>query len=247
MSDDSAAPVLSLIYAPGARPDVAAVREAGAQAGGAGFTISHEATGTGECWAELLTGGLTFDCHGLAPGQSAPAPPAATLLGLASAPEGEALSLQPGPHIAAGAALPPVLRGLLGVAIALARLPQVRAVCWHPSACAMEPGYFIRIAEDWLGGGPFPALGLIALHRQDSGLLVSTGLAFFTGQELAIDPDRRWQPTDMAQLAIRLIDDLIAVGTVTEPRAFTFPEHPAVLAIPVERGTVLRVRRQHAD
>ena len=248
MTGETSPALLSLIFATGQRPSAAALREAGSRPDGIGFAITHQAEEPGATWAELLASGLTFDCHGLAPGGASTRPPGETLLGLTSEPEGEAISLAPGPHIADGAALQPVLRMLLALALDLARLPGVQAVCWHPAASAMEPGYFIRIAEDWLGGGPFPGLGLIAVRRQKSGGLATQGLAFFVGQELAIEPDKSFKPADIAQLAVRLIDELIQLGPVSEPREFALPGSPAVLAIPIEQGRILRVvRRQHAN
>ncbi len=137
--------------------------------------------------AELLVQGLTFDCVGLAPGDSAASPEQGALLGLKQFPAGEALSLQPGPHIAAGAALLPVTQALLGLGAALARLPGVLAVCWHPAQAWMEPDYFQTIASDWIKGGAFPALGLATLHPLPDGGFRSHGLAFFIGQELRLE------------------------------------------------------------
>lgn len=248
MTGSTSPALLSLIFGAGQRPDIAALREAGSRPDAAGFVVTHQVEELRREWAELLASGLTFDCCGLAPGTASATPPAETLLGLSIEPEGEAISLAPGPHIADGAALPPVLRMLLALAVDLARLPGVLAICWHPAKSAMEPAYFIRIAEDWLGGGPFPGLGLTVLKRQQSGGLTTQGLAFFVGQELAIEPDKGFKPAEMAQLAVRLINELMQLGPVSEPREFALPGSPAVLAIPIEQGRILRVvRRQHAD
>lgn len=200
MSSPSSPALLSLVFAPGMRPAAAMLGEAGADAAANGFAVTLEANAEDGDWAELLASGLTFDCHGIAPGPAAPLPPTGTLLGLTAAPTGEAITLQPGPHIASGAALLPVVRVLLALAADIARLPGVLALYWHPAACWMAPEYFIRIASDWLGGGAFPALGLTALTREPDGGLTSKGLAFFAGQELALSPELDLPPEAFAAL-----------------------------------------------
>ncbi len=242
MTNSSNQLLLSLVFAPGTRPDVALLRRSGA--GGAdGFAVTLEAVDEQDHWAELLASGLTFDCHGLAPGSAPDLFVAATLLGLASAPLGEAIALQPGPHIASGASLLPVVQVLLTLAAELAKLPGVQAVCWHPAECCMSPDYFARIVADWRAGGAFPALGLTALIRQDDGALASRGLNFFLGQELLLSSELGLAPEAAGKLAIRLIDQLVALGAVIEPRAFALAGQPEVLALPDRSGTLLAITR----
>ena len=225
------------------RPDAAALKVCGSAERSAGFGVTLVAQAEGGDWAELLASGLTFDCHGLAPGPAAAPAAGTTLLGLESVPAGEAITLQPGPHIASGAALLPVVRVLLGLVADLARMPRVQAVCWHPAACWMEPAYFAGLAADWLGGGAFPALGLTALIRDAQGGVASQGLAFFIGQELHLSTDLKLAPDAAARLAIRLIDQLIVIGPIIEPRVFALEGQPRVLVKPDRVGTILSITR----
>jgi hypothetical protein len=241
MNGPSSTALLSVVFAPRARPDAAALRAAGADAAATGFAVTLEAKAELANWTELLASGLTFDCLGIAPGSAGAQPPGGTLLGLATLPAGEAITLQPGPHVASGAALLPVIRTLLALASDLARLPGVQAVCWHPAETWMAPAYFARIAADWLGGGAFPALGFTALTRDPAGGLASTGLTFFVGQELVLDPKLGLPPEAMAKLAIRLIDTLITLGPVVAPREFELEGQPLVLLVPNASVTRLTV------
>jgi hypothetical protein len=236
--------LLSLNFASGSRPALAALTALGAAEGPAHFVVTHAAQDGAVHWAELLSSGLTFDCLGLAPGAAIGESPCNTLLGLKSLPAGEAIALRPGPHIADGAALQPVLRVLLALADSLATLPGVAAVCWWPSQSAMEPKYFRRIVQDWLSGGAFPALGLTTLEVLPDGALNSRGLNFFVGQELAVQPGVAAKPEQCAQLAVRLIDRLITEGALSEPRAFAFDGLPPVIVAPVDGGRMLRVTRR---
>lgn len=233
--------VLSLIFAKDQRPNaeaIAALQPLGG--GGPGYAISHRPA-PGEGWLELLTRGMTFDCRGLAPGSSAPFPEAGTLLGLDHAPQGEALALMPGPHLAEGRGLLPVVRVLAGLGIALAELPGVLAVCWNPAGSWMAPDYFRKVGLDWLGGGAFPALGLTSLKRERNGAMVSQGLELLIGQELRFEPDSELSPAQVARIAVRMIHELVERGPLAEAGEFAGPEGEPLLAVPVREGSQLRV------
>lgn len=219
-ADEGAEPraLVSLLFAPGRRPDAAAIE---VLAAGGAFAVSHRPAdaeaGTEPCWLELLTTGLTFDLSGLAPG--APAEPFAFAhrYGVGSDPDtatAETITLALGPHLAGAEGLLPVVRAAAGLAMALAALPGTLAVGWRPARALSGPAHFTSSVATWLAGGAFPALGLTALHRSPDGAMTSEGLALLTGQELWLAPSADSQPADDARLAVRLIDRLIALGPV---------------------------------
>lgn len=216
------------------------VASAGAAAGPGHFAISHRPEIT-EGWAELLASGLTFDCRGLAPGEQLDTVIAGALLGLDKMPGGEAVTLSPGDHIAAGRGLLPVVRVLAAVGHRLSNLPHVRAVGWLPAGSWMEAGYFRRVVGDWLNGGVFPALGLTSLRRESNGAMVSLGLGLLIGQELRFEPERTLSAGAVARISVRLINELIANGPLDEPQEFAGADGETLLAVPVRDGTQLRV------
>lgn len=237
-----AASRLCLIFASGARPDLAALEElAGSRADnlGTAFAISHP--GPDGTWAELLLHGLTFDCTGLAPGAGTPQPPAGPPVGLRSMPAGEVVSLLPGPHLAGGAGLLPVVRVLAELGAKLAALAGVRAVSWTPAGSWVAPDLFCRSVAEWLDGGAFPALVLTALEREENGAMTSRGLRLLIGQELRFEPDKRLPAAAMARLAVRLIHELVQSGPLRKERDFTGPAREQLLAVPVRNGTELRI------
>lgn len=235
----SAGAVLSLIFAEGKRPDGAAVAALTLREG-VRFSVGHGRAGA-EGWLELLVMGMAIDCRALAGAPPPPVPSPGALLGLPAAPAGEAITLEPGPHLAEAAALLPVVRATVMLALDLAQLPGLLAVCWNPAQCWMAPDWFRKVAEDWLGGGPFPALGLTSLHRQDDGAMTSTGLAFFTGQELLIPSAPGLSAPDQARIAVRLINALVERDALDEPVELTGPGGEALGLTPLSGGTVLRV------
>lgn len=236
------APRLCLIFAPGARPDLAALGALASSSDSAtdpDLALTHRAAdGT---WAELLVSGLTFDCKGLAPGVDEPQPPAGPPVGLRSMPAGEVISLAPGPHLSGAAGLIPVLRVLAGLGARLAGLPGVLAVVWSPAGAWVAPDLFRRAVADWLDGGAFPGLVLTALEREGNGAMVSRGLRLLTGQELRFEPDKRLPTAAMARLAVRLIHDLVESGPLQSERDFMGPAGEHLLAVPVRDGTELRI------
>jgi hypothetical protein len=238
---NGAAAVLSLVYAGGQRPSLEALAELSLRDPiSLRFTISHVPSGDA-AWAELLAGGLTYDCRGLAPGDPAPQPGRGTMLGLPDIPAGEAISLEPAPHLAEGRGMLPVVRVLAGVGAELAQLPGLNGVFWQPAQCWMAPKYFRGVMAEWLGGGSFPSLGLTALQRQNDGAMLSVGLDFLIGQELRFEPDRRLVPAAVARIAMRLIHSLIESGPLTESADFTGPDGERLSLEPIRGGRQLRV------
>lgn len=246
MQQDSKAneqtPRLCLVFAPGSRPDLADIDALAAQSPESGdglFSISHR--GSDGHWAELLSNGLTFDCTGLKPGAEEAQPPIGQPVGLRSLPAGEVVALTTGPHLAGSAGVLPVLRALAALGARMAALPGVMAVVWSPATAWVEPELYRRSIAEWLGGGAFPALVLIALERESNGAMVSRGLSLMTGQELRFEPDKRLPTAAMARLAVRLIHELVRFGPLREEKDFTGPEKEHLLAVPVRGGTQVRI------
>jgi len=234
----------SLLFAPGDRPGAEHVRalarldtafvisleppeEGVAPPGGAAAHAVH--------WLELLANGLTFDLEGLTPGNSQPVPPRGYTYGLPPAfPQGplEAISLRPGPHIAAGGRMLPVVRGTAWLAARLTALPKVQAVAWHPARTWSGPQYFRDSVTRWVEGGAFPGLGLTALAPTPEGGLQSEGLTLFTGQELRLEPKLIADRAAGARLALRLLHWLVENGRLERQATLTGPSGEALLLAP---------------
>jgi hypothetical protein len=236
---------LALLFAAGKRPAVEAiVRLAEAPPEAPGFGIAHQPHAN-EGWIELLSLGLSFDCLGLAPVEPVSLPPQLQLFGLdpkIAARRLEAIELAPGPHLAGGERLMPLVRGLVGLGTQLAALEGVEAVCWRPAGSWMESGYFRRVAGEWLRGGAFPALGLTTLSRGEDGAMKSRGLAFLTGQEILLTPKPNASAADAARLAVRLIDELVYAGPLREQAQYSGPQGEDLIAEPDESGELVRVQ-----
>lgn len=187
-------------------------------------------------WLELNISGLTFDMVGLSPGAAKASPPAAHVYGLPTDMarfDLEAVWLIPSIHIAAGAALLPIVKAMTGLAALLAQNLPVKAICWHPAHIWMDPGYFVRIVQSWLDGGAFPALGLMAVGPGGEGDIRSSGLAHFTGQEVLVERSPEEPVSELVKLAVRAIDHLVGEGSLLARRKLSGPDGEALLAEPV--------------
>lgn len=240
ISEDKGA-ILALSFNSGQRPDAQALVALAAQGAAVmPFAVTHIAAEP-DVWVELLTGGLPFDCRGLAPGRCGVPENGAALLGLAEVPSGEVITLEPAPHLAEGRGLMPVVRALAGLATELCQLPGVTGVFWYPARCWMTPKYFIGVVQEWLKGGPFPGLGLTSLRHAEGGAMVSLGLDYLIGQELHFEPNRKVHPAAMARIAVRLVNDLVASGPLVRPAQLRGPEGELVEVQPAPDGRVLRI------
>ncbi len=243
-----AAPVLvSLLFAPGQRPDAPAIS---ALAEGGAFAISHRpdnASGGQEPgWLELITTGLTFDLHGLAPGKGGDRFDFAHRYGMLadqSEDGAEVLTLSLGPHLAGAEGLLPVVRAAAGLALTLAALPGAAAVGWHPARALSGADHFKASVGAWLGGGAFPALGLTALSRSPDGAMTSEGLGHLIGQELRLESAPGSSPSDDARLAVRLIDRLVATGPVRSDTTIGGIGKQEVALEPDPGSRLIRARR----
>lgn len=242
----SGAPVLSLHFEAGKRPSATEID--GIVAARAGFSVSHDAAwqANGTRWLELLANGMTFDLSGIAPGK--PMKYGMFLHFFDLPPEfdtshHEAIVLAPGPHLAGGEAMIPVVRSEMWLAAQLCELPGVAAVGWSPARALSSPVHFRKAVSAWLDGGVFPGLGLAALNPTAEGGLESEGLAFFTGQELQLDPDLAQDKAEGAKLALRLMHELVEAGGIEQVEEVTAPDGGTLLLEPVGGGSKVLVRR----
>ena len=228
-----------------ARPH-AADRSAIPGEGGSGAADSGQDPSGSPEGAELIASGLIYDLVGLAPGAAWECGPVDQRIGFDEAvdpADGECLGLVPGPHIAAGARLLPVLRVQAGLAAALAGLEGCSGVCWHPARSLVEPRQFAGSVQRWLEGGVFPGLALASLAMAPDGAMQSIGLALFSGQELRIEPELTADRARAARLALRLMDRLWSADPVRAGQEFAGPEGESLRLEPSANGRFVRVWR----
>lgn len=244
------------MFAAGRRPEAQAIRAFAKSEGG--FSVSFDpssepvadvapADAEGQIWLELLANGLTFDLVGLAPGEPPERPPCVhgyALPANAEAMDLEALTMRPGPHLAGGHAMLPVVRSLAWLAAALSAIGDVEAVAWHSARSWCGPSYFRDGVFRWIEGGVFPGLGLAALAMTPDGGMQSEGLSLFAGgQDLRIEPELMIDKAHGAKIGVRLIDYLVEAGPVDAPQRLKGPDGQPLRIEPSANGRFVRVWR----
>jgi len=235
-----------LLFAPGHRPDVQAVRKLSRVDGQIAVTLDGVDSDEPRVWLELLANGLAFDMSGLAPGKPSSQISDGHLFGLDKSFDPaacEAVVLRPGPHLTSGGTMVPVLRCLAWVAAQLSALPHLRAICWQAANTLCAPDYFSDAVIRWIEGGAFPGLGLTALVQQPDGSILSEGLALFTSQELRLDLTPGEDPSDAAKLALRLLHWLVENGRIDSAQSLVGPSGETLLLEPDFPRGIVRVRR----
>lgn len=199
-------------------------------------------------WVELLREGLTFDLHGLAPGTPSNFPAAEhrfDLDQLPAASRSEALRLAPGQHLAGGERTMPVVQGLVAMARDIVHhFADVEAVVWQPSRSAIGRRFFESVTTAWLEGGAFPALGLTAFKETIDGALQSKGLDFWIDQELRIEPPLSADKVAATRLGVRIINQLVIVGGLSESERIVAPDGTRLIMRPSRNGKFIRVWRE---
>jgi hypothetical protein len=153
----------------------------------------------------------------------------------------EALTIRPGPHLAGGHAMMPVVRTLAWLGAQLASLDGVEAVAWHPARTWCGADYFREAVLRWIAGGVFPSLGLTALAVSPDGGMHSEGLALFVGQELRLEPELLSDKAAGAKIGVRLIDLIVESGGVDSPQQITGPQDRPLRLEPSANGHFVRV------
>jgi len=241
--------IASLVFPRGSRPARQDVRTLASRDGQFAVSIEPEETGGafgngGGDWVELVANGLTFDLAGLAPGEGTAVPEVRHQFGL---PPGfhasgmEAVQLIPGPHLAGGHMLLPVLRTHAWLAARLASLPHVQAVAWHTAGSWNSPEHFRSHVTRWIDGGAFPGLGLAALVPTPDGGIASEGLELFTGQEVVLAPELASDRVAGARIALRLMHWLVENGTLVEAEILTGPSGEQLLLEPSKNRRLVEV------
>lgn len=245
--DHATRPVLSLVFAAGDRPTLEAVVRCGQSSDvGAQFSVTpHSRDGIG---AQLAADGLTVDCRGLAPGQPEPLPPHGVRVELATWPNGQAVSLDPTPHLTGPVLGLAALRELAKLATRLASLPGALAVIWEPADCWIGPARFAADIADWAAGGTLPIPGLVRIRREASGARYSKGLVVLIGQEVRIEPMSELTAEAGAAVATDVVARLIDEGPIREESDIVLADGKELLAVPVRGGSMvsLMLRRTAA-
>ncbi|MHA6333679.1 hypothetical protein ACXYL9_08325 [Qipengyuania sp. CAU 1752] len=219
-----------LFFPSGQRPDSAGIAAAAAAIEGLNIVRDTPGVSASEetLWVEVQRDGLTYDCSGLAPGPVNAMPDINRWLGTqpeSAVGKSSHIGLGLGPHIRAGQAVLPILRGLLKLTVDLAgSFEDCAGACWLASRMAVDRQSLESMIERADGGGTLPLPWLVATHETPEGHVVTEGLSYFSGQELQIRSGVAQDTPEAALLALRLANQVIYMGGLDTSERFTGPD-----------------------
>lgn len=118
-----------------------------------------------------------------------------------------------GPHVAGGERVPAIVRTLLDVALKMGVASSAVATIWRPANIVSGFAYFEEAVDSYLSGGAFPVLAMINFKTGADGIITTTGLATFSGQELQIDCGMM-DNAEIMRRAVRVSHDLAVNGPI---------------------------------
>lgn len=230
---------LAVAFDPAEKPPLRAIDTESIASGGIPEIAEHQ-------WIELVHSGLTFDLRGLVPPPGVDIPEIEYQVDFAHRPSKtsyEAIELVPGSHLSGGERTLPVLKAMFALARDIVHhFEEIEAVAWAPSKSVIGRRFFESTVTAWVEGGAFPALGLTAFRETMDGGLQSVGLDYLIGQELRIEPTLAADKVAATRLGVRLINQLVLVGRVTEGEYVIAPDGQRLRVEPSENGKFVRVQ-----
>lgn len=109
----------------------------------------------------------------------------------------------------------PIVTGLLSVGAKLAEFLELSAVVWRPAKLASGPDFFIRSIGSFASGGAFPALSLVRFINEGAGAIRTSGLSWFSGQEIEFEMSGLDEKAAMRRI-VRVVHDIAVNGPVVE-------------------------------
>lgn len=188
--------------------------------GGAAFACKQSpGPASGYPTLECTVAGLVFHIVAIGEWNRDKCPPIAHAFGLDPTVMAwrNGISVGPGPDIAAVTEGLPLVRAGAAIVRRVLEIGDPVAVVWRPIGSMMEKGYFTDMADEWLQGGAFPALGLASFRDAPDGGLHSHGLTYFTGQELRLVPAIAEQGDRAVALGAGLVEKLVEHGALKAP------------------------------
>ncbi|MFK7841752.1 MAG: hypothetical protein AB8B54_05760 [Sphingorhabdus sp.] len=91
------------------------------------------------------------------------------------------------------------------------------AAAWMPSRRLANFQYFTESVEEYLVDGSFPALFQTSFLETEDGSLVTTGLRYFSGQEIHLTAPPDYSKTEVTERMVRIIDDMVNHGKIDNP------------------------------
>jgi hypothetical protein len=123
------------------------------------------------------------------------------------------LAINLGGHVDTGRISPSIVKHLLALSLTLGEKLDCKAVLWNPAQIVSGFSYFAEAVEQYQAGGPFPVLSLVDFRLGNEHSLSTSGLAWFSGQELAFEASKL-PAIELMRRGVRISHDIACNGAI---------------------------------
>ncbi|QJB68427.1 hypothetical protein [Parasphingorhabdus halotolerans] len=128
--------------------------------------------------------------------------------------DSSAIGIALGENIKSGKHVATINRALLKLAILTGDIVNATHVSWLPARHNIDFGFFVEAANDYIAGGPVPALIQVAVNKSSDGALHTTGLDYFCGQEVVFQAPPDFPENESIKRLVRIAHDLATNGPI---------------------------------
>lgn len=124
------------------------------------------------------------------------------------------IAISHGEHIASAKHSGTVNRALLQLAKHVGQAIEAASIIWRPAQLQIGFDYFIGATDHYISGGPFPVLAQIAISETTEGLFQTSGLSYFSEQEIRISAPPGYAPNEVVKRLVRIAHDIATNGKI---------------------------------
>jgi hypothetical protein len=127
------------------------------------------------------------------------------------------IGVAPGDNVTSARHIPEVNRRLLSLGKWVGQSLAATGAAWMPSRRLVNFSTFHHAVDQYLAGGPFPTLFRTSVSEVRSGHFVTTGLHYFTGQEVRLITPEGYDLAAVSKHLARIIDNITTHGKIIRP------------------------------
>jgi len=121
-----------------------------------------------------------------------------------------------GEHIISAKHSETINRALLQLTRCVGQSIKATAIVWRPAQLQIGFDYFTGATDHYIEGGPFPVLAQIAISKTAEGSFLTSGLSYFSGQEVTINTPAGYAPNEVVKRLVRIAHDIATNGKIKE-------------------------------
>ena len=119
-----------------------------------------------------------------------------------------------GENLTSGKHVPAINQALLKLAAMVGESVSASHIAWLPAKQNVDFNYFLEAVDEYVAGGPMPALVQIKVEEKGNGLFVTTGLEYFSGQEIHLQAPAGFPATEAIKRMVRISHDIATNGKI---------------------------------